>query len=96
MKKHSSLILLGLILISSGLIYFYKLNSIPNGFYVDEATVAYNAYSILLTGKDIFAQPYPLLFRLLGSYTPPLFIYISALAIKFFGNAPAVFRGISV
>jgi 4-amino-4-deoxy-L-arabinose transferase-like glycosyltransferase len=79
----------------AGLIYFYRLNYIPSGFYVDEAVVAYNAFSILETGKDIFAQPYPVLFRLLGSYTPSLFIYVSAIFIKLFGYSPIVFRSIS-
>ncbi len=77
-------------------LYTYKLKSIPNGFYVDEAVVAYNAYSISETGKDIFAQPHPVLFRLLGSYTPPLFIYVSVLFISFFGMEITTFRIISV
>ncbi|HJX01946.1 MAG TPA: glycosyltransferase family 39 protein, partial [Candidatus Humimicrobiaceae bacterium] len=75
--------------------YFCKIGSIPNGFYVDEAAVAYNAYSIEQTGKDIFDQSYPILFRLLGSYTPPLFIYVSAAFIHFIGSDPYVFRIIS-
>lgn len=85
-----------LIIIFSGFIYFYKLDNIPSGFYVDEAVVAFNAKSIAQTGRDIFAQHYPVLFRLLGSYTPPLFIYISAIFIKLFGNGIAVIRSISV
>jgi 4-amino-4-deoxy-L-arabinose transferase-like glycosyltransferase len=94
--RTKELVFLGIISSLAALIYTYKLSSIPNGFYVDEAVVAYNAYSILETGKDIFAQPYPILFRLLGSYTPPLFIYISALFIKYFGVGISVFRSISV
>jgi len=83
------------ILVFAAAIYLYKLESIPNGFYVDEAVVAYNAKSILETGKDAFGQPYPILFRLLGSYTPPLFIYIAAAFIKFFGSGIFVIRSIS-
>src|SRR3990172_1191580 len=93
-RKLSTLILL-LILTFAGFIYFYRLNQIPNGFYVDEAAIAYNAYSILQTRKDIFAQSYPILFRLLGSYTPPLFIYLSVPFITFFGMEPFIFRSIS-
>ena len=93
-RKFSALILL-LILTFAGFVYFYRLNSIPNGFYVDEATIAYNAISILQTGKDIFAQQSPILFRLLGSYTPPLFIYLSVPFITFFGMEPFIFRSIS-
>ncbi len=96
MKHIKEAFSLGLILIFAGVIYTFKLSSIPNGFYVDEAVVAYNAMSILETGRDAFGQPHPVLFRLLGSYTPPLFIYVSAMFIKFFGNGVAVFRSISV
>src|SRR3989344_6581550 len=74
-KFIEKLILIGILGVAT-IIYIYKLGSIPSGFYVDEATVAYNGLSILRTGKDAFGQPYPILFRLLGSYTPPLFIYI--------------------
>lgn len=94
--QKKDLIILGLIILFAGFIYFYKLGTIPNGFYVDEAVVAYNAKSIVETGRDIFAQPFPVLFRLLGSYTPSLFIYISAIFIKLFGNEITVFRSISV
>ncbi len=96
MKKHLLKVFSLLTIISiAGLIYFYKLNSIPNGFYVDEATVAYNAKSILETGKDEYGYSYPIFFRLLGSYTPSVFIYLSSVLIKFFGNQPIVFRSIS-
>lgn len=76
-------------------IYVHRLNTIPSGFYVDEATVAYNAYSILLTGKDEYGFSMPVLFRLLGSYTPPLFIYVAVPMIKLFGMQPVVFRLLS-
>lgn len=88
-------ILLFLVLIFASFLYFYKLDKIPNGFYVDEATVSYNAYSILKTGKDEWGFPFPLYFRLMGSYTPSLFIYLSAIAIKLFGYAPLVTRSLS-
>ena len=73
-NKFKFILIFSAILFIASILYFYKIESLPNGFYVDEATVAYNAYSIEKTGKDIFDQSYPVLFRLLGSYTPPLFI----------------------
>jgi 4-amino-4-deoxy-L-arabinose transferase-like glycosyltransferase len=94
-NKIKQIFLVGIIISLVAFFYIYKLGSIPNGIYVDEAAVVYNAYSIFETGKDIFAQPYPVLFRLLGSYTPPLFIYISVGFIKFLGMEPYVFRLIS-
>lgn len=84
-----------LIFIACGFVYFYKLSEIPNGFYVDESTVAYNAKSILSTGKDEYGFAFPIYFRLMGSYTPSLFIYLSAVAIKIFGYYPIVPRSLS-
>ena len=31
---------------------FAELDSVPPGFYIDEASFGYNAYSILKTGRD--------------------------------------------
>lgn len=64
---------------------FYKLESIPLGLDVDEAAIGYNAYSILLTGKDEYGQDYPLLFRSFGDYKMPVYIYFSSPFVAFFG-----------
>ena len=84
-----------IILAFAAFVYFYKLGQIPNGVYVDEAAVIYNAKSILETGKDEYGQTLPIYFRLMGSYTPPLFIYVSAFLMKFFGPGLLVARSIS-
>jgi 4-amino-4-deoxy-L-arabinose transferase-like glycosyltransferase len=79
-------IFLFLVIIGLGVfLRFYKLGEIPNGFYVDEATVGYNAYSILKTGKDEYGKFLPLTFRFFGSYSPPLYVYLTAASINFFG-----------
>lgn len=95
MKKNYYILLVIIILSLAGFLYFFRLEQIPSGFYVDEASVAYNAYSILKTGKDEFGFSYPILFRLMGSYTPSLFIYISSFLIKYFGTDILVFRSLS-
>ena len=96
MKRNLFIILAIIVTLSLGsFLYFYKLEKIPNGFYVDEASVAYNAYSISETGKDEYGFSHPILFRLMGSYTPSLYIYLSSFLIKFFGTDPLVFRSIS-
>ncbi len=66
-------------------ILFYKLGSVPSGFYIDEALPAYNAYSILLTGKDEYGKLLPFLLRFYGSYNPPLYTYLSIAPIYLFG-----------
>jgi len=96
MKKFKKWFLISIIIISSLFIYVYKLDKIPSGVYVDEAAISYNAISILKTGKDEYGMTYPILFRLFGSYTPSLYIYIAAFAFKIFGAGIVVTRMISV
>lgn len=74
-----------IILVISIFLRFYKLGSIPNGLYVDEAVTGYNAYSILETGKDEYGKVFPIAFRFFGSYSPPLYVYLTSLVINFWG-----------
>lgn len=63
---------------------FFLLGSIPQGFSNDEASLGYNAYSILKTGKDEFGSFLPLAFKAFGEYKAPLYIYASLPFIAFF------------
>jgi len=65
------------ILVLAAFLYFYKLDSIPNGLYVDEATTGYNAYSLLKTGNDEYGKAIPIAMRFFGSYSPPLYTYLT-------------------
>lgn len=47
----------------------------PRGFFCDEASVGFNAYSILHSGKDEWGVRLPLFFRAFGEYKLGLFIY---------------------
>lgn len=78
-------IFLLLIIIFASFLYFYKITKIPSGIYVDEATVGYNAYSILKTGKDEYGKSFPIAFRFFGAYTPSLYVYLIIPIIKIFG-----------
>jgi len=71
------------VLIAAFFLYTYKLSFIPNGLYVDEAVTGYNAYSILKTGSDEYGKSYPFAFRFFGSYSPPLYTYLSISFIYF-------------
>lgn len=92
MRKYLFLIA---ILLLAFFLYFYKLDKIPSGVYVDEASIAYNTYSVLLTGKDEYGFAHPLYFRLMGSYSPSFFIYLSLPIIKVFGTNVLIFRVIT-
>jgi len=95
LTKKLNLLFIFFVLSFSGFLYFYKLSTIPSGFYVDEASVAYNAYSILMTGKDEYGFSYPIYFRLMGSYTPSLLIYLFSFLLRFFDMSVMLFRSIS-
>lgn len=64
---------------------FYKLSEIPPGPEWDEASVGYNAYSIAQTGKDEWGNKLPLIFPAFGDFKNPLYIYLTAPFVKFFG-----------
>jgi len=61
--------------------FFWRLDSTPPGFYIDESLHAYNAVSILETGKDEYGKSFPILFRFYGSYNEPLYVYLTAIAV---------------
>lgn len=70
----------------------FGLKTSPPGLYVDEASIGYNAYSILETGKDEYGVSWPFFFRAFGEYKNPVFIYSLAPLIKVFGLIPETIR----
>jgi 4-amino-4-deoxy-L-arabinose transferase-like glycosyltransferase len=74
--------LLPLILFLAFLLRVYNLSDFPSGFTPDEASFGYDAYSILLTGKDQWGKTLPLLLESFGDFKSPLLAY---LAIPFIG-----------
>lgn len=64
---------------------FYKLGNIPPGLNPDEASMGYNAYSLLMTGRDRYGESFPLVFRSLGTYLLPLYTYLTVIPVDIFG-----------
>lgn len=82
MKK----LILAAIIILSAFLRFYKLAEVPPSLYWDEASLGYNAFSILKTGQDEHGKFLPLTnFAAFGDYKPPGYIYATALSIAVFG-----------
>jgi len=79
-------VFLFLILVVAGFFRFYKLGEVPLGMAPDAFSQAFNAFSILHTGKDMYGESFPILFRAFGSYQPPLYTYMTIIPIVFFGN----------
>lgn len=63
----------------------YKIDSIPASVYWDEASIGYNAYSVLTTGKDEWGEFMPLHFRAFGEFKLPVYIYSVLVAESVFG-----------
>ena len=96
MKKY----LLILIILLAGFLRLWKLGSIPPHLSPDEASIGYNAYSVLKTGRDEYGQLLPLIFKSFGDYKPGLYIYATVPFIAAFGlneiavRLPSVLAGV--
>ena len=70
-------------------VYFATVSRNSPGFFVDEASIAYNAHTISQSGVDEHGQTFPLYFRAFGEYKNPVYIYLLAAVFRFTG--PSVF-----
>ena len=97
MKKNIFLILIFLLFLVTRL---YKISSIPSSVYWDEASIGYNAYSVLKTGRDEWGEFLPLHFRAFGEFKLPVYIYSVMFVELVFGltqfavRLPAVIYGL--
>src|SRR3990167_821463 len=64
---------------------FYKITQVPISLNWDEASNAYNAYSILKTAKDEYGNFLPLVNRSFDDYKPPAYMYFTVPAVWIFG-----------
>lgn len=78
-------ILLTLIIFLGFFLRFWLLGNNPASLDWDEASLGYNAYSILKTGKDEYGNFLPFSIRSFNDYKPPLYVYLSVVPIWIFG-----------
>lgn len=96
MKTKILILILGI----AALIRLVLLASVPPHLTSDEASLGYNAYSILKTGKDEYGQVFPMIFKSFGDYKPGLYVYLTVPSILVFGLSefgvrfPSAFAGI--
>jgi 4-amino-4-deoxy-L-arabinose transferase-like glycosyltransferase len=84
------LLLLSLVFVLGLTLRLFKLSTYPPLLW-DEAAIGYNAYSLLLTGRDEHGVSLPLIFKSFGDYKPGLYIYLTLPSVAVFGlNAFAV------
>ncbi|MDI6777796.1 MAG: phospholipid carrier-dependent glycosyltransferase [Patescibacteria group bacterium] len=77
------LLLTGLIL--SFIFRIIFLTQSPPGFFSDEVSFGYNAFSIAETGRDEHGVFMPVFFEAFGDYKNPVFVYILVPFVKFLG-----------
>ncbi len=77
--------LLLLILAIAIALRLWNLNNIPPHLTPDEASLGYNAYSILKTGRDEYGKLLPIIFKSFGDYKPGLYIYATVPFVAIFG-----------
>ncbi len=75
------------------LLRFHDLDGVPIAAYCDETFVAYEAYSLLETGRDSHGRPWPLFFDVFGEgWAEPLYVYLTIPAVAVMGLTPAAAR----
>jgi 4-amino-4-deoxy-L-arabinose transferase-like glycosyltransferase len=88
------------ILLVAAILRLWKLGNIPPHLTSDEASLGYNAYSILKTGRDEYGKFMPMIFKSFGDYKPGLYVYtavpfVAALGLNEFAvRLPSAVAGI--
>lgn len=87
------LIILFVIFALGAAVRFAGLGNNPAGIISDEADAGYDAYSLLVTGKDQWAQSWPVTsFRGFGDWRLPGYTYLSLGPVAAFGLTPFAVR----
>lgn len=68
-------------------LYTFGVEVNPPGFYLDEASISYNAYSISVDGRDEHGVPWPVYFQTWDASVAvnPVYVYSLAAVFKVFG-----------
>lgn len=85
MNKKIMWTILGIIIVLAAFLRLYQLGTIPASPDWDEASLGYNAYSILQTGKDEYGTFLPVVLRSFDDYKPALYSYLAIPSIAIFG-----------
>lgn len=73
-----------------------NLTNFTPGLYLDEASLAYDAYSLGKYGTDQYGKSLPVYLRSFATYQAPLYAYVSIIPVKIFGMSPLGIRLVSV
>lgn len=77
--------ILFIIVIIATILRLWKLGSVPPSLTPDEASLGYNAYSILKTGRDEYGTLLPIIFKSFGDYKPGFYVYLTVPSVAVLG-----------
>jgi hypothetical protein len=81
--------------VASLVLYLQGVPENPPGFFADESSIAYNAYTVAARGTDEHGRRLPLFFTAFGEYKSPVYVYLLAALFKLTGPSIAVARALS-
>jgi 4-amino-4-deoxy-L-arabinose transferase-like glycosyltransferase len=92
-----SVLLWLVLLLTSFVLYSYGVDRNPPGFYIDEASLAYNAHLLSIDGRDEHGVLWPLFLQTFGSVVAanPVYVYALAAVFKLFGPSIIAARLVS-
>jgi len=95
LQRYAFVVVFTATLIIGVVVYERHLTTNPPGFFIDESSVAYNAFTISETGRDEYGIAWPLYFRAFGDYKNPVYVYLLALIFRCTGPSILVARILS-
>jgi len=90
------IIAFSIVIVGGIFVYGRHVTTNPRGFFIDESSIAYNAYLVSQTGHDEHGQAWPLYFRAFGEYKNPIHIYLLAAIFRLTGPSVLAARLLSV
>jgi 4-amino-4-deoxy-L-arabinose transferase-like glycosyltransferase len=93
-SRRSALVAVAFIVFAC-VIQFSRLRTNPPGFFIDESSIAFNAYKIAATGRDEHGESWPLFFRAFGEFKNPIYVYLLAAVFKVTGPGILAARALS-
>lgn len=82
--KKIPFLLLGIVFLAV-VLRAHQLSYVPPSASLDEASIGYNAYSILTTGRDEYGYKFPILLRAFDDWRPATYVYTVIPFVKFLG-----------
>ncbi len=93
-RRYSYILIFAIVVVCA--VYFLHPTQNPPGYYIDESSISYNAYTISQAGRDEFGQTMPLYFRAFGDYKNPVYIYLLAAIFRVTGPSILAARVLSI